>query len=272
VLLATLLVDHGYKQAVVAGARAAGIENLRQGSAMLEQLIAEDPQSPRLRRVLGLSYSRTAEILRDDAAARVETLALYRKAIDTKEALVAEAPGNAELRRLVAYDQYEMARLLAEMKDVGRALGQDRMALSSLQKLAGADPADTQLQQDIGRIRGHLGEMFTKLGDPSNAIEQLRLSLISLEKLPGAQDPRLLTGFTVATDQFWLGMAHTLIASARTLSPERRGQECREADSWFHKSLRAFVLIRDRAPPEGGGTDRVDDIRRQLSRCDAVHQ
>jgi tetratricopeptide (TPR) repeat protein len=270
VLLATLLLDHGYKQAVVAGARAAGIENLRRGSAMLEQLVAEDPRNPRLRRVLGLSYSRTAEILRDDPPTRVEALALYRKAIDTKETLVAEDPGNAEFRRLVAYDQYDMARLLAVMKDLTHALSQDRQALSSLQKLAGADPGNAQLDQDIGLVRGHIGELLTSLGDLSNAIEQLRLSLISLEKLPGAQDPRLLTGSTVATDQFWLGMAHTLIASSRTLAPERRAEECREANRWFQKSLPAFVLIRDHAPPEGGGTDRVEEIRHEMSRCDAV--
>ena len=46
---------------------------------------------------------------------RARALALYKKALTTKQGLVAAEPTNAEFQRLVAYDHFAMAELLAGM-------------------------------------------------------------------------------------------------------------------------------------------------------------
>ncbi len=269
VLFATYRMDHGYKQAVVAGDRAAGLENLSQGSAMLEQITSEDPKDLRVRRLLGLSYSRAAEILLDDSKARPRALALYKKALATKQGLVAAEPTNADFQRLVAYDQFTMAELLAGMGDNNAALSQDREALSTFLKLSAADPANAQFQQDIGRVRGQIAQVLINMGDPSSGIEQLRLSLSTLEKLPDFKNPQTLVGFAVIEDELWMGKTEVVLAS-HTTSKQKAAQHCREADFWFAKCLPAFQALRDHAPAQYGGAARVDEISRETARCQQV--
>ncbi len=266
VLFATYRMDQGYKQAMVAGDRAAGLENLTQGSAMLEQMTSEDPKNLRVKRLLGLSYSRAAEVLRDDPKSWPRAVALYKKALATKQGLVASEPTNAEFQRLVAYDQFAMAELLADMGEKNAALSQHREALATFLKLAATDPANAQFQQDIGRVRGQIGQVLMKMGDPSSSIEQLRLSLSTLEKLPDAKNPQSLVGYTVVEDELWLGKAEVLLASRRTSKAESL-QHCREAETWFGKCLPAFQAIRDHAPPQYGGAARVEEITRESVRC-----
>src|SRR5207245_8608907 len=137
--------DHGYKQASVEGALREGLATLRRGTDMLEQLASDEPRNLRLRRVLGVSHSRMAGLLREDPSARAEALALYGKAIAAKEALVAAEPSNSEFRRLVAYDRFETGEVRADMGDLPAALADDRVALTALEDLARVDPANAQL-------------------------------------------------------------------------------------------------------------------------------
>ncbi len=269
-LFATYCMDHGYKEAMLGANSAAGLDHLRQGSQMLEQMVSEDPKNLRNRRLLGLSYSRTAEILGDDPKGRPEALELYKKAISTKQSLVAADPTNTDFRRLVAYDRFAMAEVQAAMNDKNAALAMDREALSEFEKLAAADPANAQFQQDIGRVRGKIGKLLIDLGNSSLGIGQLRLSLAALEKLPDTKNPQSLVGFAVIMDEFWLGKA--LVQQALTTkAPNQQSTElCREAESWFNKSLPAFQLLRDHAPPEYGGAERVNEIKAETSRCDQV--
>ncbi|HYL11911.1 MAG TPA: serine/threonine-protein kinase [Terriglobales bacterium] len=270
IMFAAYRMDRGYKQVVVAGDRMSGLENLRQGSVMLEQMASEDSQNLRVRRLLGLSYSRTAEILQDEPGDRPRALALYKKAIITKQALVAADPTNSDFRRLVAYDQFAMGELLANMNDARGALTQDREALSTFQTLASADPANAQFQQDIGRVRGQIGQILTQSGEPSQAVEQLRLSLSTLEKLPDAKNPQSLVGFAVITDELWLGKAHVLLASSETTSSQMSAEHCREAESWFGKCLPAFQSVRDHAPSRYEGAERVSEIKVETARCEQI--
>src|SRR5215469_3429246 len=209
-LYAKYRMDYGYKQAVVAGNRDPGLENLREGSSMLEQLASEQPGDLQVRRILGLSYSRAAEILREDPKERLQALVLYKKAITTKQGLVAAEPNNAEFQRLVAYDHFSIGELLAAMDEKGAALAQDREALEAFQKLAASDPANMQFQQDIGRVRAQTGRVLIDMRQLSTGMDQLRSSLSTLERIPDASNQRSLVGFTILTDQLWLGKVQVI--------------------------------------------------------------
>lgn len=266
-LYAKFRMDNGYKQAIVGGDRDAGLENLRQGSAMLEQLASENPADLQVRRIMGLSYSRAAEILRQDPKDRPQALALYKKAITTKQGLVAAEPNNAEFQRLVAYDHFSIGELLAAMDDKNAALSQDREALAAFQKLAASDPANAQFQQDIGRVSAQMGRLLVDMGQISAGMVQLRSSLSTLERLPDANSERTLVGFTILSDELWMGKVHVLLASSQSASRQQAAAHCREADVWFGKCLPGFETIRDHAPPQYGGAARVDEIHEQKARC-----
>jgi tetratricopeptide (TPR) repeat protein len=211
--------------------------------------------------------SRAAEILQDPND-RAQALALYRKAITAKQALVAADPTNAEFQRLVAYDQFAMAEVLANMNDNNAALAQDHIALAAFQKLAAADPANAQFQQDIGQVRADMGQVLTNLGKPTLGIEQFRLSLAALEKFPESRSPQSIGGFAVITDELWLGKAYVLMASSGKAATQQTAELCRQADSWFSKCLSAFQALRDHAPPQYGGANRVHEIKTETLRCE----
>jgi eukaryotic-like serine/threonine-protein kinase len=267
-LLAAYRMDHGYKQAVLGSDAAAGLDTLRQGSAMLEQILAEDPKNLQARRLLSLSYGRTAEIVRDDQKDYPQALALYKKAIATLQVLVDADPNNTDFRRMVAYDQFSMAGLLANMKDTDTALAQDQEALSSFQRLAAADPANAQFQLDIAVVRSNIGDILLGAGKPRDAIEPLRLSAAAAQTMADAKNPKSRIGFILVSDQFWLGKANVMLAVSAHNTPAQRTAYCHEADFWFQKSLPAFEFLRDHAPSGYKGADRVNEIRSAMSRCE----
>jgi tetratricopeptide (TPR) repeat protein len=269
-LLAAYRMDYGYKQAAIGDDRAGGLETLRKGSAMLEQMLSEDPQNLPVRRLLSLSYFRAADILKDDQGEAPQALALYKKAIATAQALVDADPNNADARRMLAYDHFALAELLAGTKDNNNALAQDREALSSFQKLAAADPASAQFQEDVAVVRGNIGEILLDKGDASDAIEPLRLAVAATERMSDAKNPQSRVGFIVVSNQFLLGKANTVMALSAKSGTQQKMEYCREAGSWFQKCLPAFEYLRDHAPAAYNGADRVTDIRREMARCPAL--
>ena len=269
-LLAAYRMDYGYKQAVVGNDRAGGLETLRQGSAMLEQMLSEDPQNVQVRRLLGLSYFRAADVLKNDENDYPQALALYKKAIASTQALVVADPNNTDFRRMVAYDQFAMGQLLANMKDASVALVQDREALSSFQKLATADPANAQFQEDIAAVRSEIGEVLVNTGKPRDAIEPLRFSVNAAQPMPDAKNPQSRIGYILVSGQFLLGKANVMLASSSQTATQQKIEYCREASSWFQKCLPAFEFLRDHAPPDYNGADRVTTIQHEMTVCEGL--
>jgi serine/threonine protein kinase/tetratricopeptide (TPR) repeat protein len=269
-LLAAYRMDYGYKQAVVGNDRAGGLETLRQGSAMLEQMLSEDPQNVQVRRLLGLSYFRTADVLKNDENDYPQALALYKKAIASTQALVVADPNNTDFRRMVAYDQFAMGQLSANMKDASVALVQDHEALSSFQKLAAADPANAQFQEDIAAVRSEIGEVLVNTGKPRDAIEPLRFSVNAAQPMPDAKNPQSRIGYILVSGQFLLGKANVMLASSSQTATQQKIEYCREASSWFQKCLPAFEFLRDHAPPDYNGADRVTTIQHEMTVCEGL--
>jgi non-specific serine/threonine protein kinase/serine/threonine-protein kinase len=265
VLFGTYSMDHGYKQATIGQERAAGLENMHQGSLVLQKVISDQPQHMYARRILALSYSRAAEILRSDAAERSEALALNKKSLAVNETLLAADPNNADYRRLVAYNQFDIAALLADTGDLKGALAKDREALVSFEALAANDPASTQFQEDIAELHNHMGELLTRTRDFGKAIPELTKSLDALKKVPLSRDPHLQVGQVALSDEFWLGKAHAglgLSNGYRSANNER----CRESLFWLHKALPDYLALR--ANPAGyDGPDRVSEIQSTIRQC-----
>lgn len=267
-MFATYRMDYGYKQVMIGTDRAAGLENIRNGAAVLEQILSRDPANQRARRTLGLAYSRLADILADDDAGHTEAMALYKKAIAVKEPMVQSNRNNVEIQRLITYDKFGLGQLLANMNQYDAAVKHDREALSEFQEYAKADPLNAQLRQDLGRVRQQMGLTFFNHGQPALALEQLGLSLGNLDKLPDANNAQSYLGFAVLTDELWLGKAHVRLASSPSIPREQAVQHCREAQAWFNKCLPGFEEIRDHGLPRYGGAERVAEIESEMARCE----
>jgi non-specific serine/threonine protein kinase/serine/threonine-protein kinase len=267
VLFATYRMDHGYKQATIGGDREHGLENLQQGSILLEQLAAERPEDQYVHRILGLSYSRTAEILQGTESSRPEALSLYRKALAVKQALFSAHPNNADYERLVAYDQFEIGSLLKEMGELHQATTWDREALAGFQKLATADPASPLYRQDIAQVSRDLGEILTRTGDSRHAVELLEVSLSSLQNSTDASNPQTIAGALILADQFWLGKAHVLASLSPKISPQRKVDHCREAVSWFRRCLPALEALRSKGGSDNTAAAQIQEIQHERMQC-----
>jgi non-specific serine/threonine protein kinase/serine/threonine-protein kinase len=266
-LFAVYRMDHGYKQATVGGDRAGGLENLRQGSALLEELANERPQDQYVHRILGLSYSRTAEILQANPDGRADALGLYKRALAVKQALLHGDPNNTDYQRLVSYDQFEIGSLLKEMGELREALTWDKDALAGFEKLAAADPASPLFRQDIAEVTRDLGEILTRNGDARHAIEQLQRSLAVLEHVNGANDPASTPGALVVADQFWLGKANIVAASAPQASPRQKIAHCGDALVWFRKCLPALETLRSHGGSDNSAAEQIREIQRERKVC-----
>lgn len=270
-LLAAALLDYGYKQAMLEGKREAGSENVRRGTAILEQMVAEDPANIRLRRNLGLAYSRAGEITSSDPKQAEQTLAYLRKAFATQTANSEADPTNAELRRLAAYDQYSVGQQLATMSRYSESLQDERAALVVFQDLSQRDPANMELREDIGYVEGDVGKVLVQSGQEKSAIPQLRNALTTLAKMSEARQLKSRVGWAISKDQYWMGKAYTAVAFAEK-RPRPNSADCQQAQAWFQKSLRT-ARARDAqagisSAPSRGGTDSLaDDIHHEMARC-----
>ncbi len=266
ILHAMFRMDHGYKLATDGNDREGGLTELRQGSELLAQLASERPQDQLVHRALSLSYSRTAEILKDAPSARPEALDLSKKALAVAERLVRAAPDNADYQRIVAYAQFEMGSLLKDMGELSLAAMWDRQALASFEKLAAADPASPLFRRDIAEVSGDLGEVLTRIGNVESAIEQLQRSLSILQLIPGTDDPNSFVGAAALADQFWLGKAHVLASMSPTASANDKLEHCREALNWFRKSLPALEGLHG-SGSNPSAAEQIQQIRRDRKNC-----
>jgi serine/threonine protein kinase/tetratricopeptide (TPR) repeat protein len=156
VRLATSYLDYVYKQGVVAGDRARGLENCRKALRMFDELLTKNPADRRLLRVGGIARDRTAEVLETNPAGRAEALQLRREALTMKTRLLSAEPFNTDYRRLVAWGQHDLANLLRDIGDTAGSMPFYRQALDTFAQLAANDSANVQFRQDLATCRADM--------------------------------------------------------------------------------------------------------------------
>ena len=269
-VVARSYADQGYKEAMF-GDRNSGLEVLGRGITMFEQMEAEHPDNLSLRRMLAITYGRVAEIQRMDSKGYADSLTSFRKAIDALKPVLALDPNNAEVRRVLAYYEHAIGELLDGLNQTTAAISQEHVALASFNALAAADPANAQLQVDVARVRGHIGSLLVESGDPRGALVELQQSIAMLSKMQDAKNPRSYAGYALISDQMSAGKAYVALALSRSGSAAERAEECRQAESWFRLCLPEFESLKN-AEPLYEGSERVDEINRERSRCtDSSH-
>ncbi len=115
-------------------------------------------------------------------------------------------------------------------------------------------------------MRGSIGSLLVRSGQSRAAIPVLQQAIADLSRLPDAKTPQSYAGYVLITDQFWLGKAYTAMASSTKVPLAGRAEECKQVRSWFKLCIPQFEALRDKGP-DYQASDRLDEIRAELSRC-----
>jgi tetratricopeptide (TPR) repeat protein len=266
-LYAVYRMDHGYKQATLGGDLPQGLRNVGLGAELLEQLAIERPQDHYVHRILGLSYSRAAELQDADTIGLQQALALYQKALAVKQQLLAAEPNNADYQRLVAYDKFTIGSVLKQLGRQREAIALDREALASFEQLARADPVSPLYRHDVAEARHDLGEMLADSGVTVEAVEQLQLSLAALRALTDNAGPTGVADPIAASDLYWLGEVHVRAASLGNDTSHQQREHCREARIWFGQALPALQQVLRHSAADPVIAEQIRNLQRDRQRC-----
>lgn len=266
--LATNYLDYGYKQAIVEGDLAGGLENCRKSLRMFEELTAADPNRL-LRRIQALGCDRVAEILEANPKTLPEALAMRHTGLTLKKELLAADPVNTDLRRLVAYSGLEIGGLRAKLGDSAAALQEIQAAMATLEALATADPKNVQYQQDKGLGHLDVATVMLQMGDWRGATAEFQRALDALEHLTPAGPPNMQARFQIADARLGLGKAYSALASDQAQPPARRAQLWAQAETWYKQSLPDLVALRDAGNLLPQNAPKVVEASHGVARCEA---
>ena len=268
-MLASSLLDNGYKRQKIRGDRVAALERVRQSVALLQDL--DDPAAPdaRIARTRSLAYSRTAEILATDPRDYAEADAMESRAGDLIRALWAAAPDNVDYAHLAAFNDHDVAALHLKMGDLGGAEDRERAALAGFRALQARDPKVAEYRIDVALALAGLGEVAMSGRRYVQAVEWLRQSVRTGDDPAAAAADNVY--FRHAHAAHWARLGDALAAlAAPTREPSVRRTHWLEAMAAY---ARAADTYRGLGPGSSevvrGAIDAAEESRR---RCEeALH-
>lgn len=243
----------------------------RRSIELLEALVREHPHDMALATSLSASYSTLATALdgpKPDQAAMTEAEALYRKALDLSERLVAETGGrNADyLRRLFA-DRSNFSQQLAASGDMRGALEMLRSARRLIAERA-ADPNDVQVRFDLALGAWHEGRYLRELGQWEEA-ESILTDNVSTVRGLETRAENLQLVFVRAASETQLGLIESARGSRPGIDPEARLAHWQRARAWFASAVPAFERVTSVATLSNLDMAPVNAARDGLARADA---
>ncbi|MFI5447533.1 hypothetical protein [Polaromonas sp. UC242_47] len=148
-----------------ATARQAAAASFASAIAILEKLLASEPEHAAWQRDLAVAYSRLAKV----SGAWTKSRDLHQKAVDLQKSVVAKNAGNKAW-------QHDLAVMYEGLGSVQFGMGGEKPAraakmaeLELREKLADAEPANTKWQHELALNYDRLGEMFATIANVSQA-------------------------------------------------------------------------------------------------------
>jgi tetratricopeptide (TPR) repeat protein len=147
--LAVSLLDYGYKQAVK-GDWQVGLESLRKSRGVLVALSQNDPSDRQVKRILALAYGREGGLLEHNTRRFDAALEAHLKQTAILREMVAQDPGNSDLRRLLSWSLMGQGTALRQLARYPAAITVDQDAMGLFAELISKDEKDAQSHCDIG--------------------------------------------------------------------------------------------------------------------------
>jgi eukaryotic-like serine/threonine-protein kinase len=207
--------------------------------AVYQRLVKADPRNEQYQSDVSFANKRVASVLMVQTqwqpAFEHEQAAL---AID--EAQLALHPDNARTRYNVTFAYSDMGFILDRRGDFDGAAGYYRKALAIRAALAAADPHDTRARKGLSTTYLKLGEVLEGKGDIQGALDSYKRALALIETLSQADPTNESLQFNLASTQLSIADLYAGM-SFKSHVPARELGYCREAETWYHRSLPVFL-------------------------------
>ncbi len=232
--LALAYLDYGFKRADKDQWQPA-LADCQKAVTLLESVVAAGDKKSR--RLLALTYSRTAEMLSQFSHRHAESLAMHEKAIELVRSELADDPRNVDLRRIEAWEVLQTGDEIGGQGNIAGALVKYDIALKQMQALSAGDANDVQVRILTVMATQRVGSTLLQQGKAKEALAELEKSFAegSRWSKPGSSNEDL--AWTLALDQFQMGQAHVLLGSAARIPDGVRREHWQKALEWFQKSI-----------------------------------
>jgi eukaryotic-like serine/threonine-protein kinase len=265
-LLATSMLDYGFKLFKIKGDDEQALHYVRTALATLESAWTREQGNPRLGRTLSLAYSRAAEILAEDDRDLAEALSMDERAAGLLETLSKAAPANPDLAHLRAFAQHDDAGVLLATGDLIQAEQHETAALEGFKALADADPKVGEYHMDVALSLVAAADIAYRRGNLALASARLQDAMnqsAAADAGTGASDINART--VKATEQRRMAELDAALASTRGSDPTARLRYLQSAKDWYQKSaqtLSGLSLVSHAAAKDAA------EVARKIRECD----
>lgn len=223
-----------------------GVQHIRRGVGILEQIIADNPNDA-FRRVNLLSgYMKLRRPLAEDGK-YAESITLVRKVLAALEPMVAADPTNSLLARNLGVTFNAMGQDLLGLGDANGAVAQHQKALAIAERLHTADLTSVEFLQDLAFTHGLLADALLAEGNVARSIGSYRRAVSLKQALRVAEpaDPKhvddvapLLAGLGRALDRIGdVARADSALAAAVPVA------EAAMAREWSGRKARTTLAV-----------------------------
>jgi serine/threonine protein kinase/tetratricopeptide (TPR) repeat protein len=160
---------------------------VKRGLEYLDSLVRESGGDPGLRRELAAAYQKVGDVQGDRSSANLGdtkgALRSFRKALAMREALAAQAPGNAELAGELAVTLDSVGDILSETGDRAGAFDAIRRALKVREAIVAADPKGVASRRALATSYHKIAGGFAERGEFREALPVWRKEIELFEAL-----------------------------------------------------------------------------------------
>ncbi len=158
---------------LVQGDTAGALKAYRDGQAILEHLVATEPESDTWRANLSVSLTSIGNVLvaRGDGDG---ALSAYQESLEIRERLAAAAPDDDERQQDLASSLRRVGAQLLTHGDNAGALEALQESLAIESRLSAADPDNAVLQRGVMASLNTVGDGLARVGDNAGALEAYR--------------------------------------------------------------------------------------------------
>ena len=164
---------------------------VRDALAYLDGLAQEASGDPALQRELAAAYERVGDVRGEAYSANLGDVAgateSYLKALEIREALVADSPRDVQSRRDLARSYVRIGNGLVGTSEAARGTQYLRQGLAVYLELAAEPSAGAQIRDDLAAAYNDLGLALEQWGDASEVLETQRKALALREALVAAE-------------------------------------------------------------------------------------
>ena len=266
-LLASSLLDNGFKRFKIQGDTARALQSVRQSIGSLQSLWAADNADLHVGRTLSLAYSRAADILSHDPDRYAEALAMDENARMLIKSLAQRAPGNADLAHLAAFSDHDVGDVLIKMGEFDRAEPNELAALEQFRRLSAADPKIAEYHLDIALSLASVAAIAVHRAQPALAISQLQEALQTYGADDGGGGSNDYFRSAKAVEQRSLADIYVGLASNKKLSGAARIPYWRSAKAWYQKSLDTSGTPQASETGSRESAEAVAEVRQKIQAC-----